>query len=96
MDLKYSISFGVTVALAVLSRCAIGVSGNGEVHLEFVAPPAGNCTGKAQEECISTVGDFSAGIRAAISLAERHINRTRSYLHRRSLKIDFIEPESVR
>ena len=67
-----------------------------EVRFAFVAPPAKKCGWSLQEECVSIVKDFfSAGVKVAVKLAEKHINLTGPYLNRRKLKIEFIQPESV-
>ena len=66
-----------------------------EVRFAFVAPRAEKCGWSLQEECVSTVEDFSAGVKAAVKLAEKHISLTGLYLNRRKLKIELIQPESV-
>ena len=86
------------VVLAVLSLCPgyFRTFAADEVHLTYISPPAGSCSELELEECISTIGDFSAGIRPAVTLAESQVNQMGTYLHQRRLNIHMMQPESVR
>lgn len=83
----------VTVFVLWLAN-AVTFAADDEVHLTFIAPPAGSCSDLV-EECVSAIGDFSAGIVTAVELAESQVNQVGGYLHGRSLNIQRMQQDLV-